>query len=96
MVFGANALITKPAVSFAPMITVSILNHHGYEKLKEMSAPPGDSTGLVNADLDGTMFHLLVWTPLLLAILQLIFWSFYTLRDSHKSTKKVISEIQVT
>ncbi|XP_023254120.1 transmembrane protein 180-like [Seriola lalandi dorsalis] len=35
MVFGTNALFTKPAQSLAPMIVLSILNQFGYEQLKE-------------------------------------------------------------
>jgi Na+/melibiose symporter-like transporter len=31
--FGLNALITKPAQSFAPMITVAILNFYGYSSI---------------------------------------------------------------
>lgn len=37
MVFGTNALFTKPAQSLAPMIVVNILNQFGYEQLKEAS-----------------------------------------------------------
>nr|XP_029507456.1 transmembrane protein 180-like [Oncorhynchus nerka] len=35
MVFGTNALFTKPAQSLAPMLVVSILNQFGYENLKD-------------------------------------------------------------
>ena len=35
MVFGTNALFTKPAQSLAPMIVLTILNQFGYEQLKE-------------------------------------------------------------
>lgn len=35
MVFGTNALFTKPAQSLAPMIVLSILNQFGYEQLKD-------------------------------------------------------------
>lgn len=35
MVFGTNALFTKPAQSLAPMLVVSILNQYGYESLKD-------------------------------------------------------------
>lgn len=34
MVFGTNALFTKPAQSLAPMLVVFILNQYGYEELK--------------------------------------------------------------
>ncbi|KAM3597902.1 uncharacterized protein V6R79_010948 [Siganus canaliculatus] len=35
MVFGTNALFTKPAQSLAPMIVLNILNQFGYEQLKD-------------------------------------------------------------
>lgn len=35
MVFGTNALFTKPAQSLAPMIVLYILNQYGYEQLKD-------------------------------------------------------------
>lgn len=35
MVFGTNALFTKPGQSLAPMIVLSILNQFGYEHLKD-------------------------------------------------------------
>ncbi|KAI4898187.1 hypothetical protein NFI96_028846, partial [Prochilodus magdalenae] len=35
MVFGTNALFTKPAQSLAPMLVVSILNQYGYEDIKD-------------------------------------------------------------
>lgn len=37
MVFGTNALFTKPAQSLAPMIVLNILNHFGYEQLKDVT-----------------------------------------------------------
>ena len=35
MVFGTNALFTKPAQSLSPMLVVYILNQYGYESLKD-------------------------------------------------------------
>ncbi|KAK1785587.1 hypothetical protein P4O66_018948, partial [Electrophorus voltai] len=35
MVFGTNALFTKPAQSLAPMLVVSILNLYGYGEMKD-------------------------------------------------------------
>lgn len=35
MVFGTNALFTKPAQSLAPMLVINILNQFGYEQLKQ-------------------------------------------------------------
>uniref|UniRef100_A0A3Q2QPF2 Major facilitator superfamily domain containing 13a-like n=1 Tax=Fundulus heteroclitus TaxID=8078 RepID=A0A3Q2QPF2_FUNHE len=37
MVFGTNALFTKPAQSLAPMIVLNVLNHFGYEGLKDVT-----------------------------------------------------------
>lgn len=37
MVFGTNALFTKPAQSLAPMLVLSILNQYKYEQLKDAS-----------------------------------------------------------
>ena len=37
MVFGTNALFTKPAQSLAPMTVLTILNQFGYEQLKEVT-----------------------------------------------------------
>jgi len=37
MVFGTNALFTKPAQSLAPMMAVSILNQYGYADMHEVS-----------------------------------------------------------
>ena len=95
MIFGTNALITKPAVSLAPMITVYVFNRYGYDRLSDTSASPGGPSTLVDADLDNTMFQFLVWTPLVLAVLQLLFWSGYTLRDSHYNTQ-IKSEMQIS
>lgn len=36
MVFGTNALFTKPGQSLAPMIVLAILNQFGYEELKDV------------------------------------------------------------
>lgn len=35
MVFGTNALFTKPAQSLAPMLVLTILNQFEYEQLKD-------------------------------------------------------------
>lgn len=40
MVFGTNALFTKPAQSLAPMLVVTILNQFGYENLNNEVAQP--------------------------------------------------------
>uniref|UniRef100_A0A8V0Z8W6 Transmembrane protein 180 n=1 Tax=Gallus gallus TaxID=9031 RepID=A0A8V0Z8W6_CHICK len=43
MVFGTNALFTKPAQSLAPMLVVTILNQFGYENLNNEVAQPDPS-----------------------------------------------------
>lgn len=40
MVFGTNALFTKPAQSLAPMVVVTILNHYGYYNLNNVPGRP--------------------------------------------------------
>ena len=85
MVFGTNALITKPAISIAPMVTVALLNKHGYEYAKNNSPmPDGYNTG----DLHSCMFYLLVVTPIAVGLLQLLIWSRYTIRNSHIEVSK--------
>lgn len=42
MVFGTNALFTKPGQSLAPMMVLSILNHFGYEQLKDAGKNPAE------------------------------------------------------
>lgn len=40
MVFGTNALFTKPSQSLAPMLVVTILNQFGYENLNNEVTQP--------------------------------------------------------
>ncbi len=87
MVFGTNALITKPAISIAPMITVALLNRYGYEAVKRGSPMPA---GLSETDLHTCMFHLLVMTPIVVGILQILIWSRYTTRNSHLQVSKYV------
>ena len=87
MVFGTNALITKPAQSLAPMITVAILNRHNYDRLKlattsEILNSP-EYSSLLNA-----MFLTTCATPVIIGCLQLVIWSFYTIRSSHLTIAK--------
>ena len=93
MVFGLNALVTKPAISFAPMITVAVLNSYGYSS--SLSTVPGVLTSTVAATevqhaasddvLTSAMFHMTCAVPVVTGLLQLLIWRFYTIRDSHKS-----------
>ncbi|RMC17709.1 hypothetical protein DUI87_05373 [Hirundo rustica rustica] len=54
MVFGTNALFTKPAQSLAPMVVVTILNHYGYYNLNNVPGHPDISP--TDPDLD-SIFH---------------------------------------
>ena len=86
MVFGTNALVTKPAISFAPMLVVFILNRHGYESVKTATAvPPG-----VTVDLNSAMFNVMCFIPVSIGLLQLIIWSRYTIRNSHLTITKYV------
>ncbi|XP_013379044.1 transmembrane protein 180 isoform X2 [Lingula anatina] len=79
-VYGTNALVVKPAISVSPMIVVTILNRYGYEQYKL-----GQLTdGLLLDSLQGTMFYLLCFIPLVVGTIQLAIWSQFTLRSSHK------------
>jgi len=93
MVFGLNALVTKPAISFAPMITVAVLNSYGYSS--SVSTLPGalsltdTATNIQHAASDdvltSAMFYMTCAVPVAVGLLQLFIWRFYTIRDSHKA-----------
>jgi len=91
MVFGLNALVTKPAQSFAPMITVAVLNSHGYSS--SLETVPRVLTSTIAATevqhddvLTSAMFYTTCAVPVIVGLLQLFIWRFYTIRDSHKAT----------
>jgi len=92
MVFGVNALVTKPAISIAPMITVALLASYGYSSTH--SVVPGVSTSPVTVTADQTaasaltdaMFYVTCAVPVVTGLLQLFIWRFYTIRDSHKTS----------
>ncbi|XP_069124308.1 transmembrane protein 180-like isoform X2 [Argopecten irradians] len=83
LVYGNNALVTKPAISLSPMMTVAILNHFGYQQLGKntLTVPQVGS-------LHDTMFLLLCVQPVVIGTLQLITWSFYSIRDRKTSQVK--------
>ena len=86
MVFGINALITKPAQSIAPMVTLAYLNRHGYEAL---SSP--DTSPAVNSDaVTGAMFFLMTVTPCIVGVIQFLAWSMYSIRTSHITEPKYV------
>ncbi|XP_017277338.1 transmembrane protein 180 isoform X2 [Kryptolebias marmoratus] len=80
MVFGTNALFTKPAQSLAPMIVLKILNQFGYEQLKE-SGQDSDPSALES--LHSVMFYLVCLVPMCVAALQILAWRPFSIRNSH-------------
>ncbi|NWV66574.1 MF13A protein, partial [Malurus elegans] len=69
MVFGTNALFTKPAQSLAPMVVVTILNHYGYKNLNNVP------------DLHDAMFYLICLVPLCIAVLQILTWTHFSIQN---------------
>ena len=79
MVYGTNALVVKPAISLAPMVIVAILNRYGYDQLQKKTLTDDQIDSLNNV-----MFTLLCCIPLVIGILQALFWSFYTIDVNKK------------
>ncbi|XP_060798453.1 transmembrane protein 180-like [Neoarius graeffei] len=93
MVFGTNALFTKPAQSLAPMLVVFILNQYGYEEMKNAYEEMKDSYVIdqsVLETLHSTMFYLVCLVPLCIATLQFVFWKPFSIRDSHTTDSKYV------
>lgn len=86
MVFASNALVTKPAISLAPMITVAIFNRYGYDLIK--SGKPVIPS--VSDELHDTMFHLACCISIGMGFLQLMVWSMYTIRNTYESKSKYV------
>ncbi|XP_056263711.1 transmembrane protein 180-like [Pseudoliparis swirei] len=80
MVFGTNALFTKPAQSLAPMIVLNILNQCGYEQLKGTA---WDSNESASGSLRHVMFYLVCLVPMCVAALQALAWRPFSIRNSH-------------
>ncbi|KAM9345832.1 transmembrane protein 180-like [Symphorus nematophorus] len=87
MVFGTNALFTKPAQSLAPMIVLTILNQFGYEQLKEVGST-SDPSAL--ASLHSIMFYLVCLVPMCVAAVQALAWRPFSIRNSHTVDAKYI------
>ncbi|XP_026180882.1 transmembrane protein 180-like [Mastacembelus armatus] len=87
MVFGTNALFTKPAQSLAPMIVVNILNQFGYEKLKNEEQDLNPS-GIES--LHSVMFYLVCLVPMCVAAVQILAWKPFSIRNSHTVDTKYI------
>ncbi|KAF6717503.1 Transmembrane protein 180 [Oryzias melastigma] len=87
MVFGTNALFTKPAQSLAPMIVLNILNQYGYEQLKD----PGQNTNPSALEgLHSAMFYLVCLVPMCVAALQALAWRPFSIRNSHTLDAKYV------
>merc|ERR1712226_824686 len=80
MVFGTNALVTKPGISLAPMFVVYILNLYGYQDYKN-----GVLSGLSLVELKNVMFTLSCMIPIVVGIFQSFFWLKFKIRNSHAS-----------
>uniref|UniRef100_A0A8B9F375 Transmembrane protein 180 n=1 Tax=Amazona collaria TaxID=241587 RepID=A0A8B9F375_9PSIT len=80
MVFGTNALFTKPAQSLAPMLVVTILNQFGYENLNNEVAQPDPRLFL---GLHDAMFYLICLVPLCIAVIQILAWAHFSIQNSH-------------
>lgn len=87
MVFGTNALFTKPAQSLAPMIVLNILNQFGYEELKDAGK---DSDPRALESLHSVMFYLVCLVPLCVAAVQAMAWKPFSIRNSHTVDIKYI------
>ena len=93
MVFGVNALVTKPAISFAPMITVALLSSYGYASAHSTVSGVAASTvavgklqNVADSKLTDAMFYVTCAVPIIAGLLQLLILRFYTIRDSHKTS----------
>ncbi|KGL86621.1 Transmembrane protein 180, partial [Charadrius vociferus] len=78
MVFGTNALFTKPAQSLAPMLVVTILNQFGYENLSKEDAQLDPSLFL---GLHDAMFYLICLVPLCIAVIQILTWTPFSIQN---------------
>ncbi|XP_070780087.1 transmembrane protein 180-like [Enoplosus armatus] len=87
MVFGTNALFTKPAQSLAPMIVLNVLNQFGYEQLKEAGR---ESNSSALESLHSVMFYLVCLVPMCVAALQALAWRPFSIRSSHTVDVKYI------
>ncbi|XP_039630673.1 transmembrane protein 180 [Polypterus senegalus] len=89
MVFGTNALFTKPAQSLAPMLVVTILNQFDYEKMKEAATSTLDLRPQLQP-LHEAMFYLVCLLPACVALLQMLVWKPFSIRDSHIVESKYV------
>jgi Na+/melibiose symporter-like transporter len=79
VIYGANALFTKPGQSLAPMFGWALLRKVGYGSVKPTVELRGEGIGRMRSG----MFEMLVVLPAACAVIQLVLWSQFTLRDSY-------------
>ncbi len=83
MFFGTNALLTKPAQSFAPIFTFYVLSLHGYRETTAATATDSSSStklawsGDEFVGLRHSMLTQAVFLPLILTIVQLLAWKMW-------------------
>ncbi|KAK0140916.1 Transmembrane protein 180 [Merluccius polli] len=87
MVFGTNALFTKPAQSLAPMLVVTILNQFRYEDLKDITKA---SDPEAVESLHSIMFYLVCLIPLFISTAQALVWRPFSIRNSHTVDTKYL------
>ncbi|XP_042336605.1 transmembrane protein 180-like [Sceloporus undulatus] len=80
MVFGTNALFTKPAQSLAPMLVVTVLNQFGYAQLNNKAIQPDAQLFL---GLHDAMFYMICLVPLCIAVIQILTWTRFSIQNSH-------------
>ncbi|XP_061169081.1 transmembrane protein 180-like isoform X1 [Saccostrea echinata] len=85
MVFGTNALITKPANSLSPMLVVAILNRYGYDEVRQIKlGRTGENNLTGSIELKNAMFSLICFYPVVLGVIQLCSWSFYSISNKRE------------
>ncbi|XP_026545094.1 transmembrane protein 180-like isoform X2 [Notechis scutatus] len=80
MVFGTNALFTKPAQSLAPMLVVSVLNQFGFADLNSKAVNPDSSLYL---GLHDAMFYMICLVPLCITAIQILTWTPFSIQNTH-------------
>lgn len=73
MVIGTNSFFTKPGESLAPMLGWAVVNSGG----------DGGAGIAAGEGMQATLFYCLVCGPLVLATMQLVCWSLYSLHGSY-------------
>lgn len=82
MVFGLNALVTKPAQSIAPVMVVSILSRYGY---KANSGQQGSEFPKSESFLSA-IFGIICFVPGIVGVIQIVAWRLYTLRKTSSTS----------